>query len=89
MPAQVDPLAGCCDPLEQRLDELRVPGDERVHGAVVIGVGVDVEQTCPPSERRADGFHDLGVASLRDVRDGFERELHALSLGRLLACSRP
>ena len=59
-----------------------VLADERVDGAVVVGIGVDVEKPRTPAERIPDRRDDVRVASLGDVRNGLERERHARSLGR-------
>ena len=52
--AQVDPLPRHLDPRDERLDELVLVADEREHRAVVVRVGVHVEQPRVPRERRAD-----------------------------------
>ena len=44
MLTQVDPLAGARDRHQQRIDELVLLSDDRKDGAVVVDVGVDVEQ---------------------------------------------
>ena len=43
MRAEVDELRCACNAREQRLDELTVVGDDREHGAVMVGIRVDVE----------------------------------------------
>ena len=84
MAAQVDPGRRLRDARDQRVDELVVAPDERVDGAMVVGIRVDVEHThaVPAAEGVADRAHDFRVAALGDVRHGFERKLHAPSLGR-------
>jgi hypothetical protein len=51
----------------------RLPG-EREDAAVVVRVGVDVEQArTAADEGGADGVERLAVAALRDVGDGEEQ----------------
>ena len=56
--AQIDQLCGARDPGEQRLDQIALVGDDREDGAVMIGVGVDVEDAPALSERPADRSDD-------------------------------
>ena len=79
--AKIDALARACDPGQQRLDELIVLGDEREDRAVVIGVGVDVEQLGVLTSAVGQGVDRGLVASLREVRHRFERQPHARTLG--------
>jgi hypothetical protein len=72
--AEVDPLARARDARQQRGHEIRRAADERVDGAVVILVRVDVEQACLPGQRLADRVDGRPVASLGEVRHGLERE---------------
>ena len=72
--AQVDAVARARDPGEERLDELLVFADEREDGAVVVDVGVDVEQLGMLAERRREGVDRRLVASFREVRHRFERQ---------------
>ena len=53
VPPQVDPVARAGDPGEERLDELGLVADEREDRAVVVGVGVDVEELGVLAERVA------------------------------------
>ncbi len=75
--AEVDPLTCGRDPGQQRRHELLRLADERVDRAVVILVGVHVEQLGVRGERRADRVDRAPVAALGEVRDGFERQEHA------------
>src|SRR5262249_18412971 len=72
--AQVDPLAGAGDPGQERGNDLLLAADERVDGAVVVRVAVDIEQPCVPGERVADGVDRPCVTPLGEVRDGLERQ---------------
>ena len=78
VPAQVDPLACAGDSRQQRLHELVRLSDEREDGAMVIGIGVHVEQPCGRGERLAERADDGLVAAFREVRHGFE---HIRTLG--------
>ena len=78
--AQVDPPARAGDRGQQRLDELLLVTDEREHRAVVIRVGVNVEHVGMLRQRRADRSEHACVSPLREVRDGFQRQLHGRSL---------
>jgi demethylmenaquinone methyltransferase/2-methoxy-6-polyprenyl-1,4-benzoquinol methylase len=71
--AQVDPLARDRDAREQRVDERLGLRDERVDRAVVVDVGVDVEQPRAGRERVADRLDRRPLASLREVRNRFEQ----------------
>jgi len=77
-PQVVDALRRAADPGEERFDELLRASHERVHGAVVIPVRVDVEEARGIreglGERRERGL----VAPLGDVRNGFEWQRHRL-----------
>ena len=72
--AQVDPLAGDVDPGDERLDELVPVADEGEHRAVVVGVGVDVEQAGVRPERLADRVDRRPLAALGEVRHRLERQ---------------
>src|SRR5262249_44393453 len=72
--AQVDPLAGTGDPGQERGNDLLLAADERVDGAVVVRVAVDIEQLCVGGERVADGVDRPCVTPLGEVRDGLERQ---------------
>jgi hypothetical protein len=76
MPREVDAIARAPDPRQERLDEFLRRPDERVHGAVVVPVDVDVEEPRRPRHRRAQRPEHRLVAPLRDVRDRLERERH-------------
>ncbi len=51
------------------------------HRAVVVGIGVDVEQPRVHREGGPDRVHDRPVATLAEVRDGLEWQ-HVRTLGR-------
>ena len=52
---QVDALARARDAGEERLDQLVLLAGEREHGAVVIGIDMNVEEPRPARERLPDG----------------------------------
>ena len=86
VPAQVDPLARARDPREQRLDELARSADEREDRAVVVGVGVDVEQPRRASRAPPPSASIVAaVASLGEVRHRLERQRHVRTLGPVKA----
>ena len=73
-------------PREQRLDELLAGADEREDRAVVVVVGVDVEQArAARAQSRASASIVAPVTPLGEVRDGLERPRHARSLGSVKA----
>ena len=74
VPAQVDPLARARHSGDERLDELRLAAGEREDGAVVIGVGVDVEQPGAGRQRPAERVDRPAVAPLGEVRNRLERK---------------
>ena len=68
--AQVDQPATGAGAGDERADDLLRVAGERVHAAVMVGIGVDVEQPrAGRAERLADRGDDGRVASLGDVRD--------------------
>ena len=77
VPAQVDAVARARDPREQSLDDVLVLSDEGEDRAVVIDVGVDVEELRPAGERLCEGVDRRLLPTLREVRNRFEREGHA------------
>ena len=79
--AEIDAVARACDPRQEGLHELLVLADEREDRAVVVGVGVDVEQLGVLCERSRDGVDRRPVAPLREVRHRFERQRHGRTLG--------
>jgi hypothetical protein len=81
MATQVDSLASTGDSVEEGADEVRVVGDEREDGAIVVGVRVDIEDVRACGERDAERRDRLGIPTLGEVRDRFERQLHARTLG--------
>ena len=63
--AHVDPLDRDARALRERAVQLARLAREREDGAVVVGVGVDVEHARPAArERGADGLEDGVVAAL-------------------------
>ena len=76
--AQVDSLARAGDAGDQRIRELVFVSDHGEDGAVVVAVGVDVQQPRRRRERGRQRRERLLFASLREVRDGFE---HRNTLG--------
>ena len=80
VPAQVDPLAGAVDPRQQRLDQVVGLAHEREHRPVMIGVDVDVKQPCRRGERGAQRLHDLGIATLGEVRHCLQHDSYSKSV---------
>ena len=74
MPPQINPHPCHVDRCRELLDEVVLLPDHREHGAVVVGIGVDVEQTRPPGERRTDRVDRRPVAPFREVRHRLERQ---------------
>jgi hypothetical protein len=72
----VDSLRSEPNPSEQRFEELVARADDRVHGAVVVDVDMDVEKPRPGRERLAEVSDDSSVARSRDVWHGFEGQRH-------------
>lgn len=70
---QVDQLRRPRDPCDQRVDQPLLLRDNRVDGAVMIGVGMNVEKAAPVTERLADRRDDGRIPSLGHVGDGFEQ----------------
>jgi hypothetical protein len=81
VPAQVDALLRAGDAREQGLGELLLRPDEREDGPVVVHVGVYVEQLSVLAQCPGEGVNSCPVAPLGEVRDGFERQSHARTLG--------
>ena len=73
MTRQVNPVGRRADAGEERVDQLLPAPDEGEDRAVVIPVGVDVEQ----ARRAREGFPKRrerpGIPALRHVRDRLER----------------
>ena len=80
---QVDQLARYGNRRDERLDQLAVLAHEREDRAVVVDVGMDVEQPRPSRDRVPDRGDRRGVAALGEVRHRLE-QAHALTLGRHL-----
>ena len=83
--AKVDPLTRGRDAGEQGGHELVPVPDEREDGAVVIGVGVHVEELGVHAQGRGKRVDRGAVAPLREVRDGLEWQPHRRSLGSVRA----
>ena len=73
MRTKVDSVFGDPDGRDERLDELSLVADEGEDRAVVIGVGVDVEQTRVHRQLVCDRIDRRPVATLAEVRDGLEQ----------------
>jgi len=67
MPVDVDPSDHLGGSVQHRPGQASRPAGEGEYAAVMVGVGVDVEQ--PSVERRADRLDGGRVAALGDVRD--------------------
>jgi SAM-dependent methyltransferase len=78
---EVDSRARTLDPAEERVEKGIVVCDERENGPVVILVRVHVEHVGARRERLPQCLYGRGIAPLREVRHGFERQLHARTLG--------
>ncbi len=76
---QVDPLDRDVDAGDERVAELVLGADEREHRAVVVGVGVDVEQPRVRRQRVADRVDRRLVAPFAEVGNRLERQ-HAPTL---------
>ncbi len=77
---QVDALTRNGDPGEKRLDQRLVRADEREDRAVVVWIGMNVEQADAARERLPDRRDRGPVAPLREVGHRLERE-HGPTLG--------
>ena len=80
---QVDQLTPYGNRRDERLDQLAVLAHEREDRAVVVDIGMDVEQPRPSRDRVPDRGDRRGIATLGEVRNGLE-QAHALTLGRHL-----
>ena len=85
---EVDPVARAADAREQCLDELVGRSHERVDGAVVVPVDVDVEQPRRLGHGFAQSCEYRLVAPLRDVRDRLERQRHRPRIRSLVSGRR-
>ena len=81
VPAQVDALLGARDAREQGLGELLLRPDEREDGTVMVDVGVHVEQLGMLTQCLGEGVDGRPITPLGEVRDRFERQFHARTLG--------
>lgn len=74
MEPEIDPSPRLVDARDQPVLDRALVSDERDHGAVVIGVEVNVEHSpASGSERRCDRVHRGAIPTLGEVRDGFEQ----------------
>ncbi len=80
VPGEIDPLRRDADAREQGFDELVAVTGERVDGAVVIVVDMDVEKPSRRRQRSPQCRDRFPISGGREVRDGLERERH----GRLV-----
>ena len=71
---QVDELDRRCDAGEEGLEEVVGPRGEGVDGAVVIGIGVRVEQRSTAGEGVPDRGNDLQASPFRDVGHCLEHD---------------
>ena len=71
--AQVDPLARDPDARHERLDETLLRADDSEDAAIVVGVGVNVEQACVLGQCLADRVDRRPLAPFAEVRDRLER----------------
>ena len=74
VPAQIDELGGAGDTRQKRVDERVRLTDEREHRAMVIGIGVDVEERDVLGKRLADRGHHGRIPPLGDVGHGLEHD---------------
>ena len=80
--AEIDPVDGSLDPREEALDELVARPDERVDGAVMVRIHMDVEQSRRAREGITKGVDHGAVAPLGEVRHRLERQRHRASIRR-------
>jgi ABC-type multidrug transport system fused ATPase/permease subunit len=80
--AEVDEIDGRANACDERRDELLAEADERVDGAMVVGVDVYVEQPSRLRHRASEAHEDALVATLGDVRHRLERERHRARIRR-------
>src|SRR5262249_48642185 len=69
----VDAFARACDPGKERGNELVLAAHQRVDGAVVVCIAVDVEQAGVCREHLCDRVDRRAVAPLGEVGDGLQR----------------
>ena len=81
VPSQVDSLARAGDPVDERLDELRLRSRDREDRSVMVGIDVDVEHVRVPPERVAERRDRLLRTALGEVRNGDERAGHERTVG--------
>ena len=87
VPAQVDALLGARDAREQGLGELLLRPDKREDGTVMVDVGVHVEQLGMLTQCLGEGVDGRPITPLGEVRDRFERQLHARHSKTRFTCS--
>ena len=76
MRAQVDALSGDGDRRHQAIDEIGRRPDAGEDRAVVVGIGVDVEDAHMPGERPPDGIERRRVTTLGEIRHRLEEATH-------------
>ena len=81
VPPQVDPLTRDSDPREQRLDQLLAGSDQREDRAVVVSIGVHVQQPRLPAEGVRESLDRRAIAAFGEVRHRLEGPCHVRSLG--------
>ena len=81
VPAQVDSSRSQRRSREQRSAQLLLASDKRENGAVVVGVGMHVEQPCVLRTARRRSRRSSRIAPFAEVRYGLERQ-HTRTLGR-------
>jgi hypothetical protein len=87
---EVDPVQRDPRPLDERLMQLARRAREREHGAVVVGVGVDVEDAgAVVAEGGGDRVEHGVVAALGDVGDGQQQRVSPPRRSRRSATASP
>jgi SAM-dependent methyltransferase len=74
---EVHAVACARDRRHERVDEGALPARDRKDGAVVVGIGVDIEHVRLLRQRLTNGRDRLSGATFGEVRDGLERTSHA------------
>ena len=81
VPAQVDALLRTGHARQQGVDEIVLRPDEREDGPVVVDIRVNIEEVGMLAQRLGEGVDGRPVPSLGEVRNRFERQFHARTLG--------